>query len=275
MGCRKNPFCELGVNHPGKCREAPDGPPVAWEAREMRRVPDASTTATLLPSPASEEVTGPDIDEFDEYDPNDASDDDDLQTATSSCTALVATGPVIDHSVPVPSGVIETWEDHEAYARSVIPKVSSVEVPSVGWASTEQVQPRWRSVMPEGWKPWPAEYRERLAMMGEKLEQLDERLLEARQQWDAEYIGPEAEARRESADLPAEALYGKQKIEEQAVVVEAFFAKLVRAVQMTAEDPELQLALEMLEEEGSGEETSDDTHGAGPDQPHERTCPVA
>ena len=92
-------------------------------------------------------------------------------------------------------------------------------------------------------------------MMGERLEMLDERLLEAKEQWQAEYIGEEAVRRRDGMEeLPPEAIYGREKIEEQEVVVETMYGKLVRAVAMSCEDPELTALLAEAEEAAAAEE---------------------
>ena len=204
----------------------------------------------------------------------------------SNSTALVVSGTegVRDLSAAAlrPSGVLASWEEHEAYIREVLPKMRSLNVSSSGTSTCntdnaagdggggvdnngddvaavpgeyQPPAPRWRSEKPPNWQPWPVELRERLSMMGERLEMLDERLLEAKEQWQAEYIGEEAVRRRDGMEeLPPEAIYGKEKIEEQEVVVETMYGKLVRAVAMSCEDPELTALLTEAEEAAAEEE---------------------
>lgn len=279
MGCRRDPFCVRGRDHDGKCSHYDDDQEQEQRAcvvAPLARIEPLLETGHERTAPVADDddddLDFPPVLDAAECDEDEDSDNDDVNT----CTALIPSGTegVVDLSVPVPSGVLSNWEEHEAYASSVIPRVRGIDSTAVeGEEGDEQSmgrtpqQPcaRWRHEMPDGWQPWPAELRERLCMMGEKLEMLDERLLDARQQWTAEYVGEAAVAKRGGdPELPPEALYGQRRIEEQAARVEVIYLQLVRAVRLTASDPELQAMLTRAEDAAA--EDAEERAAAAPEQ---------
>lgn len=157
----------------------------------------------------------------------------------STSTALVVAGvPVIDADTPVASEVLSRWEEHEAYAQSVL---MAVVEPAV--VIGEVVSPRtwrpWQEAPPSGWMPWPASCRERLSVLGETLLDQEERLEASQLRWHEEF--GHALDRRHAAE------HAELRLQQQAQRLWTLRQRVVEVARRPA-DGTLDQALRAVEE---------------------------
>jgi len=107
-------------------------------------------------------------------------------TALTSTALVVAGVPVVDVDTPVASAVLSRWEEHEAYAQSVLMAATEPAI-IIGKVLPPRTWRPWEDPPPSDWTPWPQSYRERLGMLGESLIDQEERLEESWLRWQEEF----------------------------------------------------------------------------------------
>jgi len=107
-------------------------------------------------------------------------------TALTSTALVVAGVPVVDMDAPVASAVLSRWEEHEAYAQSVLTATTEPAI-VIGKVVPPRTWRPWEEAPPTSWTPWPASYRERLGVLGESLIDQEERLEASWLQWQEEF----------------------------------------------------------------------------------------
>eukprot|EP00567_Pseudictyota_dubia_P002752 CAMPEP_0197448394 /NCGR_PEP_ID=MMETSP1175-20131217/17203_1 /TAXON_ID=1003142 /ORGANISM="Triceratium dubium, Strain CCMP147" /LENGTH=246 /DNA_ID=CAMNT_0042980123 /DNA_START=56 /DNA_END=796 /DNA_ORIENTATION=- len=203
-----------------------------------------------------------------------------MNSASTDCQALVAVTATLVSSndednnddvfcdeqypyndVPIASAVLADWEEHQAYAASVLQEAlvldtfleqqtagdDEVDAIVISVTPASNGQARLRPPPPKDWRPWSDKDRERFAVLAEALLELQERLSKSQEEWQQRQ-SPDTE----SGILDADQAYQLSKLDQQSQKVGVWRMKLESTTRLPP-GHELNLRLQRLEKDLFGQ----------------------